>query len=328
MKSIRAIALILALLLVAGSVCAQHRVDYSQVPRLRWTGSEPPDTYAQYIAKHPPRPLEISLVRQSPSRTILQDGPPRVLIQTNIDRYIADIEAAGYSADLYSSNHGNAKDLKAFIISQSTDLVGCVFVGALPCAWFEIEDDYGNGYASWPCDLYLMDLDGSWQDVEKTSPMQRGVYDSHIDGPGDTAPEIFIGRIDASQMSGDSEHIQTNAYFDKLHRWYASQVPMTAFALTYTEDDWSYPGCSFFWTDIEAAFPDNEAIIAPNTNKFDYRDNRLPNPQYEFIQLTCHSYPGGHTFNRDGVLNSAQIKAVPPRALFYNLICCSALRFT
>ena len=84
MRSIRAIALISALLLIAGSVTAQHRGDYSQVTRLRWTGSEPPDTYAQYIAKHPPRPLEISLVRRSPSRTILQYGPPRVLVIVNI----------------------------------------------------------------------------------------------------------------------------------------------------------------------------------------------------------------------------------------------------
>ncbi|HER43210.1 MAG TPA: hypothetical protein ENO08_01975, partial [Candidatus Eisenbacteria bacterium] len=328
------IVVMAVVLSLAGAVSAQQFMDYSQVQLLRWMGSEPPDTYAEYLAAHPARSLRIEPVRMAPLRTPSAAGPPRVLviansallpsIQAKVDRYIADVEAAGYAVDLYSSTYGTAEDVKAFIISQSTDLVGCVLFGDLPCAWYEVVDDhYEYGYASFPCDLYLMDLDGAWSDNETVSPMQSGVYDTHT---GDTAPEIFVGRIDASRMSGDPEYAQVNDYLDKLHAWYAGEIQMTDYALTYTEDDWSES--EHFWTDIDDAFSASEAIIAPDTDKEDYRDNRLTSPLYEFIQLACHSDPVDHYFTRGGELGSVEIKAIPPRALFYNLFCCSASRFT
>jgi len=332
------IGVLIIVLALAGPVSTQQRfIDYSEVSLLRWMGSEPPDTYAEYLANHPPRPLEITPVRRAPLRTPSAAGPPRVLvivnstllplIETKLDRYISDIEAAGYAADLYGSSYGTAEDLKAFIISQSTDLVGCVLFGDVPCAWFEVEDDHNEyGYASFPCDLFLMDLDGTWSDNLTAYPMQSGVYDTHSGVAGDVAPEIFLGRIDASRMNGDAEYIQVNDYLDKLHTWYAGQMQTTNYALTYTEDDWS--GSTYFWTDIDYVFPDNEAIIAPDTDKEDYQDNRLTYPVYEFIQLACHSDPHAHYFTRGGELFSSEIKAIPPRALFYNLFCCSASRFT
>ena len=39
--------------------------------------------------------------------------------------------------------------------------MGCVFVGDIPTAWYEVANDYGTyGYKTFPCDLFLMDLDG------------------------------------------------------------------------------------------------------------------------------------------------------------------------
>ena len=208
MKS-KAAFIFLIMLLLAGSVSAQQRItDYSQVNRLRWLGPEPPDTYAEYLAKHPPRALEVVPVRRSTLYSPVAAEPLRVLvivnstlfpnIHANVDRYVLDIEGQGYAVDLYTSTHGTAEDLKSFIISQSTDLVGCVLIGSLPCAWYEIENDFGDsGYTSFPCDLFLMDLDGNWQDLETAYPMQSGVYDTHSgSGSTDTAPEIFLGRID------------------------------------------------------------------------------------------------------------------------------------
>jgi hypothetical protein len=287
-------------------------------------GPEPPGTYEEYLAKHPPQPFSILPVRKAPPQELF-DGTQRVLvivnnallplIQTNIDRYVSDLQAAGYAPDLYSSTFGTPEELKSFIISQSAELVGCVFVGSLPCAWYEIEDDFEEyGYASFPCDLYFMDLDGAWEDFHVTEPMQSGIYDFHYYGTGDTAPEIFVGRIDASTMTGDAEHVQVNAYLDKLHMWYTGKLPMTDYALTYTEDDWA--GFPYFSEDISYAFDDNEAIKGPETGMRDYRDNRLPAPDYHFIQLSCHSSPFAHYFTRQGLLYNDVIRAIPPKALF------------
>ncbi len=328
----------LIILFSASTGSAQQQfTDRSTVTRLRWMGSEPPGTYAEYLSSHPRQPFQVVPLRMSPLRAPAEGGPPRILvfvnstlqplIQDKLDRYISDIEAEGYAADLYSSTFGTAEELKAFIISESTDLVGCVLFGDLPSAWYEVEDDfYEYGYASFPCDLFLTDLDGTWSDYQAGYPMQPGVYDSHTDGTGDTAPEIFLGRIDASMMTGDIESVQINDYLDKLHSWYSSTMVLTNYALSYTEDDWT--SFSDIWGGIGHAYPDYEAILAPDTDRDDYAYERLASSVYQFIQLACHSSPEAHHFTRGGLLYNTEIRLIPPRALFYNLFCCSASRFS
>ena len=321
-----------------GQGANEDLVDYSRIPVLRWVGPGRPGTYAEYLAAREKKPLQINALRRAKAGVGRRaKSQPRVLViinsgllpnvQTNLNRYVGDVEGKGYQVDVYECTYGTAEDLRVFIQGQSQDLVGCVFFGDVPCAWYEIENDYGkDGYKSFPCDLFLCDLDGEWYDNETTSPMQPGIYDSHAAGSGDEGPEIFIGRIDASRMTGGTEADIINAYLEKLHNYYMNSLPRTAFALTYTEDDWEpFP---HFWTDIADAYPDNQAIIAPDTNRDDYRDNRLASMSYEFIQLACHSSSSGHSFTRGGWLWNSDIRAIPPRALFYNLYACSACRFT
>jgi hypothetical protein len=81
-------------------------------------------------------------------------------------------------------------------------------------------------------------------------------------------------------------------------------------------------------TDIQYAYPYFDDIPAPATNRDDYVDNRVPNPDYEFIQLACHSSATVHHFTRGGMATNSQIKAAVPHAMFYNLFCCSTLRYT
>ncbi|MCK4250970.1 VWA domain-containing protein [candidate division WOR-3 bacterium] len=309
---------------------------------------EPPDTYGEYLIKYPRLPLRITPHEppRLPVPPVLDMGQILVFvndaiysdIQTRLDRHILDIQEQGYNILMFLWTSGTVEDLKTLIQTHSTNLVGCVLVGELPCAWYEIENDfasyytgngvggYGYGYRSFPCDLFLMDLDGEWRDDETTAPMQTGLYDAHVAGTGDVGPEIFVGRIDASKITDDTEENLLNNYFDKLHLFYTGAMTQTDFALTYTEDDWS--SSPSFWNDIDNAYPDNENIEAPATDRDDYQDNRLDSPTYEFIQLACHSGPTGHSFTIGGWLSSNDVKSVPPDALFYNLFCCSSLRFT
>ena len=345
--------LLIALLLIVAFppyVTAQEGdlIDYSRIALLRWVDPEPPDAYDEYLIRHPRLPLRIMTVEPPVPHIppVIDVGNVLIFvnnaiysgIETNLDRYILDIQAQGYNISMFLWTSGTVEDLKTTIQTNSTNLVGCVFVGEFPCAWYEIENDfegyytgngiggYGYGYTSFPCDLFLMDIDGEWRDDENTAPMQAGVYDTHVDGSGDVGPEIFIGRIDASKITDDTEENLLNDYFDKLHQFYTGGMTQTDLALTYTEDDWA--ASPSFWNDIDNAYPDNESIEAPDTDRDDYCDDRLDSPTYEFIQLACHSDPTGHIFTRGGWLNSNEVKAVPPDALFYNLFCCSALRFT
>ncbi len=56
-------------------------------------------------------------------------------------------------------------------------------VGSIPVAWFEMSDDF-HGAAEFPCDLFYMDLNGTWND-----PDGDGKYSGH---PTNVAPEIWV----------------------------------------------------------------------------------------------------------------------------------------
>ncbi len=311
--------------------------DYSGIPLLKWVGPGQPGTHAEYLQTQDQRTIEMTPLFRSTLKElgnnkliVLVNGGLRPSIQTKLDTYVDDLQNAGYTVSVYDCNYGTAEQLKAFLQTEAEDLLGCTFIGNIPCAWFEVANDYagsGNyGYTSFPCDLFLTDLDGAWTDAQTISPMQAGVYDSHTAGTGDMAPEIFIGRIDASQMSGDTEANQTNAYLQKLHNCYVSGTTVGTAGLTYTEDDWA--SHSYFQTDIAYAYPTYQAIVAPKTNRADYRSNQLPLTTYEFVQLSCHSSSQLHQFTRGGELYNTELRAVPPQAVLYNLFCCSGCRFT
>jgi len=300
--------------------------DYSGIPRLTWISPDPPESYQDYISSRILKSIEVEKVLTKHPKTfgdrlqkvlILVNDALHNSIQVSLNIYVNDLANDGYTVEVHKISGGNPISLKSFILSNSTDLVGCLFVGDLPAAWFEME--YW-GHEEFPCDLYYMDLDGTWDDADKDN-----IFDLHSAGTGDEGPEIYLGRVDASMMYGN-ETVLTNDYFDKNHNYRIGGITVPNFGLTYTEDDWAsfYAQCN----DIKYSYSDYEVIKAPATERTDYVDNRVPSSLYEFIQLSCHSSPSKHFFTRGGTASSSEIKNVVPYAMFYNLFCCSTLRFT
>jgi hypothetical protein len=74
--------------------------------------------------------------------------------------------------------------------------------------------------------------------------------------------------------------------------------------------------------------PMNWTPTANQVFRNDYVNTRLPNVGYEFIHLSCHSGSYGHSFHEGGTAWRGDVRNAPPIALFYNLFCCSSLRFT
>jgi len=304
-----------------------HDADYSDIPRLRWMGPGSPGTYRQYLQGRADGPVSVSRGYQTPAgdggrgtlplALVLVEGSLLSGIQANLDLYVAGLESQGYSVEVHEVLSGTAAGLKFFITNHATDLAGCVFVGDLPAAWYEADI---WDHEEFPCDLYFMDLDGTWLDADGD-----GLFDSHTAGGGDVGPEIFVGRIDTSMMSGDEVQL-TNEYLEKNLDYRSGGIYAPKYALSYTEDDWA--AFADMRTDIQFAYPDFDDIPAPATNRDDYVDNRLPSAEYEFIQLCCHSSPDAHYFTRGGQAYSSEIQATVPHAMFYNLFCCSTLRFT
>ena len=291
--------------------------------KLNWMG--PHGNYEDYKNRRTNKVFSI----QSITETIYNENNPLIIIFVNsnlvpeinneISVYNLTLIANGYDTIIMEVSGGTVEDLKSEIHSywnSGYNVTGVVLVGDHPVAWYYLEYDLSD----FPCDLFLMDLDGKWTDIDID-----GMYDSHTDGSGDTSPEIYVGRIDASYIPGDEMAI-TKAYFNKVHDFWTGKISHTDYGLTYTENDWRQ------WDDfrfsIKYSYDDYDAIWYPDVNKIDYVNNRVSNDIYEFIQLACHSWSSGHNFSIGGSASSDDIRNALPKALFYNLFCCGALRFT
>ncbi len=250
-------------------------------------------------------------------------------LKFEIDRYADDI-GIGYTVELYETSGGTPQNLRNFIISQSNNLVGCIFIGSMPDFIFEIEYDViARHYTSFPCDLFYIDLDGAWSDEDSD-----GLYDSHIPGMGDVAPEIFLGRIDASRFSqnGEDQIEDLRGYFNRDHNYWSGAYSFRKTGLTYSDEDWKYD------MNVNGGMPElygqNNFLLFTDerVRAEDYINNRLENDQYEFIQVAVHSDENTHYFNVDGVypktISSDEIRNTSLKALGYNLFACSACDYT
>jgi hypothetical protein len=308
-------------------------MDISQVKLLRWMGPGKPDTYKEYLAKAPKRPLAITKAVMPAAAYPPPGAVNKLVIFTNgdileslsdeIQAYVSKLGQLGYVIATYNGSVNTAEQLKTTIQYESENLLGCILIGSWPAAWFEVANDFNKyGHAEFPCDLFLMDLDGSWTDSDA-----NGIYDAHTDGSGDVAPEIFVARIDASMMSGDPIGL-LQQYFAKDHDYWTGGFSLIKNGLTYTEDDWAASSGFLNCLDPLYGAGNYTTIAAPDTNRDDYLNSRLMNPTYEYIQIACHSSPGGHSFTRGGWLSSSSVLSAPPQGLAFNLFACSSLRYT
>jgi len=297
-----------------------------RIPILKQMG--PVGTYEDYINSREDKPYLIQRISESleTSNSLLVI----IFIEVDLISYLTDeltlynetLKFLGYDSVIYQVSGVTPEDLKDIIITYwegGYNVTGTVLIGNLPVEWFHHENDFDGHPSEFPCDLFLMDLDGNWTDTD-----MDGMYDSHTDGLGDTAPEIYVGRIDASNIPGGEITI-LKKYFAKVYDFWFDTTNNTKYGLTYTDQDWAgYPD---FRYDIEYAYEDYEAIWYPDVDRDDYVNRRIPGI-YEFIQLSCHSSSQGHVFTLGGWAHNNDIRLAPPRALFYNLFCCSSLRFT
>lgn len=109
-------------------------------------------------------------------------------------------------------------------------------VGSLPVAWFEMTDDF-YGAAEFPCDLYFMDLNGTWND-----PDGDGKFSKH---PTCVEPEIWIGRL-WTPTAGGNDAALINNYFRRNHLYRKGLFGTSNKALAFVDDDWGgFGDCAF-----------------------------------------------------------------------------------
>ena len=252
-------------------------------------------------------------------------------IASGLSRYVADITRQGYNPVLVTDTFATAAALRTRLASLygTTGLAGAVLIGDLPTATYEIAAHPDWPAESFPCDLYLQDLNGAWADADAD-----GQLDGHT---GSVTPEIWLGRLTAGPLtglhSGRTESSLLNQYFDKNHAYRTGQLTASHNALAYVDDDW-IPWANSWGGDLGSAVSGKLTIVqdGATTTAADLKA-RLTGNSVEHVLLAAHSAATYHSFKigtnwTGGTLSASELAAMQPKALFYNLFCCSAARYT
>jgi hypothetical protein len=242
-------------------------------------------------------------------------------VSDRVWRYVDDMSVT-YSVAVWTYDGTSTESVRNWLTSGRllhSNLVGCLFVGDVPVAWYEIPAHSGWGAETFPIDLYYMDLDGIWIDAD-----MDGAYESHS---GNKAPEIWIGRLKASTIGDETQLI--GRYFDKNHEYRSGHLSAPNRALSYVDDDWKD---SYDRGAVGSVYSDMTLVDdGATTTASDYK-NRLA-LSYEWVHLMCHGWPGGHTFKigsdwTGGTVESSEYFNAAWPVLFFNFFVCSGARYT
>jgi hypothetical protein len=251
-------------------------------------------------------------------------------ISNEISQYKQDIINQGYEvkvinwtipAMILNSEQMLKQNITAY---QNQGLVGAVLVGDLPAAYFDL---FGSPFL---CDLYFMDLDGKWSDLNPSPPPPPNVYDGHGDtSPGSMYPDIWVSRINPTPLNNLNHTKALKNYFVRNHEYRIGKLYRPHKALLYIDDDYSR------WHD------EWSSNLTSYSDKITYWDNSTTTPayykgnlslNYEFIQAFMHSDPQKHHFGLpnplEGYVDYNDILATNTTAFFYNFYCCSICDFS
>jgi len=311
--------------------------DRDDIPHTIWPEEMNPRqiTPEMWLAEHPVNgPLTVSVRYASPQTDSREGerGRIAVLVESSLedslaaslDQFTEDLESDGHTVLLEMMSGGTPEQLRAHLQDlYADDLVGALMIGDLPVAWYEVENDYQEyGYAVFPCDLYYMDLNGSWEDTDN-----NGVPDVHGLGEGSTLPEIWVGHLIATAQMGDEAEL-FNDYFERNHRFRTGEIEPNGSSLVYVDDDWAAWG-DYYVAELIEAFPD---VTSEWEHETTCKDDYLPrlSATFDNIAVFVHSSPDAHFFVRSGNYDYMMWNEVPPEAdaLFYNLFACSNSNYT
>lgn len=194
----------------------------------------------------------------------------------------------------------------------------------------------------YPCDLYYEDLDGEWIMVQY---YEDSVLYDHLDGSGDVAPEIYIGRILPKRSAGN-DSVLINNYLDRIHNLRLGNYTIERGyrALGFFDDDWA--GWTSHQPDkwrihdnqVKQGFSHRDIWATPwgaieDTTIRDYYAGKntlypqLEN-QYEWVRVMVHGNRAIQWFKYFGNWETSQVISDDiswsNRCMFFDLFTCEA----
>jgi len=238
----------------------------------------------------------------------------------HLDRWEIDIENIGFRVTIVpiDCSECTPANIRAiFIDAYSEGLVGSLLIGNIPVATYEdLTDD-----ETLPIDLFYADLNGTWVDIDS-----NGNYDQHT---GHRAPEIWIGRLHASDVS-ENEISLYQRYFDRNHAYRTGNWSLADEALIYIDDPWigSSDDTDYY---VSRLYKDRVLIDEPNTTSAQDYLERLATQNWSLVHIKTHGNYTHHALKANSQwtwISNEDIRSVNPRALFYNLFSCESCCFS
>lgn len=297
--------------------------------------------------------MELETVPVAPARRYATPGAPSVAavhgriclvvesslyasIQAGIGQFTSDLQAAGYDVVVYQHNGGTPTDLRAYLKSlydEPAGLVGAQLIGDIPYIVYELTQNWGYGdeFETFPCDLFYMDLDGTWADNQSTGSYQAGRYDTR---GGDKSLEIWVSRLKTSNLpSIGGEAALLNTYFQKAHDFRYRNQPVTAQQVIYNDDDWANMATGDT-SDLSQVWPSNAitSYSAGGTTTTTHYQSTVMTPPLEHAFVRSHGSAHGHGFynasHQYQWISASTYQTMDPPALVYSFYVCSGSDYT
>jgi len=259
-------------------------------------------------------------------------------IAPKIQRYIADLvsieEVSVWLNNSDFNENSSASVLRDSLLHQylNDNLTGVVFIGDLPITYYEIREDLGGGYYnSFPCDIYFMDLNGSWLDTAAAGGWGvTGYFDNHI---GDRKAEIWMSRIIGSNTPDIGDELTVlNDYFDRLHMRMTGQDNLPK-KMCFFGSDVEFPTMDSWLGDTLLGYQTGEIVIYKRSSLTmpDSPQNWISVLQQgvEYSVMFEHSYEYGHSMS--SFFSNQDYLSMSPKSnsrFYYLVATCKVARYT
>lgn len=338
MKKVSIILTVIMIICNAAAGSAQRNYDPKSVPITRWLDkTTAPITYRDFINSH--TFSESANIQRLNSPTILTDITIDIIVNQNLypliqgvlDTFMVDLALDGYTINLYTALPTlSPSETRQLLYDdwQIYEIEGVILIGDLAVPWYEMDEppDWGGEHVEFPCDLYFMDLDGTWTDYN-----HNGLFDGH--SGSSMYADIWCGRLIASNLNyhGATEVSIMRNYFIKNHAYRTGDLRLDDHALAFIDNDW----CEYGWEfDVGRAYPQTDSVVdIYETCRANYIDRveQSSDNKYEHVLLCSHSSPFAHYlfYNTSSYQEffNWEIENYSMQAFSYNLFACSNARY-